>query len=372
MEKPIVFVGGGTGGHVFPALAVLEELKARTAARVVWIGSRSGMEGGLLASRDIPYYGIPTGKLRRYLSLRNLIDVFKIAAGLIAAFFILLRVKPALVFSKGGYVSVPAAVAAYLLGIPVFTHESDIVPGLATRINARFAEKVLTSFADTRDCFRPKEQAKVLHTGNPIRSDLLGGSPAAGRKVVDCPPGRFLVLVLGGSQGSAFLNRLVLEALPRLTALPPLAADSYIAHQMGEANYRGIPSPNYFSTAFFSREMPDVLAAADLVICRAGANTVWELAALGKPSLLIPLPRSASRGDQIENARFFARAGAALMLQEEEADANRLIEILLQLRQNESKLYEMRSRARELARTDAAARIAGLIWERSGGRTGGA
>jgi UDP-N-acetylglucosamine--N-acetylmuramyl-(pentapeptide) pyrophosphoryl-undecaprenol N-acetylglucosamine transferase len=366
MDKPIVFVGGGTGGHVFPALAVLEELKARTAARVVWIGSRNGMEGGLLARHAIPYYGIPAGKLRRYFSLRNLIDVFKIAAGLIAAFFILLRVKPALVFSKGGYVSVPAAVAAYLLGIPVFTHESDIIPGLATRINARFAEKVLTSFADTRDCFRPKEQAKVLHTGNPIRSDLLEGSPAAGRKLVDCPPGRFLILVLGGSQGSAFLNRLVLEALPRL------AEESYIVHQMGEANYQAAASPNYFSTAFFSREMPDVLAAADLVICRAGANTVWELAALGKPSLLIPLPRSASRGDQIENARFFARAGAALMLQEEEADADRLIEILLHLRQNESKLYEMRSRARELARTDAAARIAGLIWERSGGRTGGA
>lgn len=365
MSGPIVFVGGGTGGHVFPALAVLEELKARTAAKVVWIGSRGGMEGGLLARYDIPFYGIPAGKLRRYFSLRNFLDMFKIIGGIALSFFILLKQKPSLVFSKGGYVSVPVTLAAFFLGIPVFTHESDIVPGLATRINARFAEKILISFADTRGCFRAREQEKTVHTGNPVRSDLLGGSPAAGRKLVGCPRGRFLLLVLGGSQGSAFLNRLVLAALPKLTE------SCYVVHQMGEANYRSTQSPNYYGTPFFTRELPDVLAAADLVVCRSGANTLWELAALGKPSLLIPLPRSASRGDQIENARFFTRAGAALMQEEHETDAAGLIEILLQLRENESKLNEMKERARDLSPNDSAARIAELIWKRSRTQAGG-
>jgi UDP-N-acetylglucosamine--N-acetylmuramyl-(pentapeptide) pyrophosphoryl-undecaprenol N-acetylglucosamine transferase len=366
MDETIVFVGGGTGGHVFPALAVLQELKARTPARVVWIGSRGGMEARLLARHEIPFYGIPAGKLRRYFSLRNLIDIFKIIGGLAAAFFILGRVKPALVFSKGGYVSVPVAAAACLRGIPVLTHESDLVPGLATRINARFADRILLSFADSRSAFRPREQAKTLHTGNPIRGDLLQGNPAEGRKLVGCPPGRFLLLVLGGSLGSAFLNRLVLAALPQLTE------DCFVVHQMGEANYRALKKANYFGAPFFTRELPHLLAAADLVVCRAGANTVWELAALGKPSLLIPLPRSASRGDQIENARYFARAGAAVMLEEHEADPAGLIEILLHLRQNESKLYGMQNQARGLAMKDSAARIAGLIWERSRRQAGGA
>jgi UDP-N-acetylglucosamine--N-acetylmuramyl-(pentapeptide) pyrophosphoryl-undecaprenol N-acetylglucosamine transferase len=366
MTDPIFFTGGGTGGHVFPALAVLEELKARSGAKVVWIGSRGGMEGRLLARYDIPFYLIPAGKLRRYFSLRNLLDIFKIAAGIAASLYILLKERPRLVFSKGGYVSVPVVVAASLLGIPVLTHESDIIPGLATRINARFAEKVLVSFADTRDSFRPGERKKIVHTGNPVRRDLLAGSPEAGRKLVGCPPDRFLLLVLGGSQGSAFLNRLVLAALPKLTS------SCFVVHQMGEANYRRIELPNYYGAPFFTRQLPDLLAASDLVVCRSGANTVWELAALGKPSLLIPLPRSASRGDQIANARFFVRSGAALMLEEKELDADRLIEILLHLRQNESKLNTMKTRARALAMNDAAGRIAEIIWERSRTQAGGA
>ncbi len=357
MAECIVFTGGGTAGHVFPALAVLDELAPRWHGRVVWIGSSRGMERDILRRRAIPYYGIPSGKLRRYLSLANFADLFRVLFGLLASLAVLARERPRLVFSKGGYVTVPPLAAARLLGIPSFTHESDLNPGLATRINARSAERVLVSFAESAGYLKPALQARVTHTGNPVRRALLGGDPAAGRALVGCPPGRPLLLVLGGSLGSAFLNGAVERGLSELTSR------CFVVHQMGIAHYRPASHPGYHAVAFLDEELPHLLAACDLVLCRAGANTLWELAALGKPAVLVPLGSEASRGDQLENARHFAARGAALVVPEEEGE--RLVVEVLGLLGDRPRLEEMGRRARELGRPEAAARIAELVLERA-------
>ena len=353
MRDCIVVTGGGTGGHVYPVLAVLDELPP---IRVVWIGSGSQLERRILEGRHLRYYGIPTGKLRRYLSLQNIIDVFKILAGFLASAAILLREKPKLVFSKGGYVSVPPVAAARLLGIPSITHESDLRPGLATRINTRFSDRVLVSFPASDSYFDERFRAKVVHTGNPVRKALLHGDPQRGRAMFGCPANLPLLLVLGGSLGAASINRLVLQALERLRMA------CFVVHQLGGEHFGGSAvQSNYYPAAYFHEELPDVLAASDLVLCRAGANTLWELAALGKPSVLVPLPRGSSRGDQIENAGFFAQAGAAAVLEQEGLTPDVLSELLLHLLGNADKLERMGRRASALSRPDAASRIAQLI-----------
>jgi UDP-N-acetylglucosamine--N-acetylmuramyl-(pentapeptide) pyrophosphoryl-undecaprenol N-acetylglucosamine transferase len=358
MADCIVFTGGGTAGHVFPALAVLDTLAEHHRGRVVWIGSSSGMEREILSRRGIPYYGIPSGKLRRYFSLSNLTDLFLILAGVLASLFILLKERPGMVFSKGGYVTVPPLVAARLLRIPAFTHESDLNPGLATRINSRLCEKVLVSFAETAGYFQPALRSKVLHTGNPVRAALLAGDPRTGRELVGCPMASKMLLVLGGSQGSAFINGAVLEGLARLTQA------CFVVHQMGAQHFRPSQASGYHPVAFLGDELPHLFAAADLVLCRAGANTLWELAALGKPAVLVPLAEHASRGDQIANARFFADHGAAAVLSEQEAGQGRLVEAVVQLVENESRLADMGRHARALAKPQAAERIAQEVLER--------
>jgi UDP-N-acetylglucosamine--N-acetylmuramyl-(pentapeptide) pyrophosphoryl-undecaprenol N-acetylglucosamine transferase len=355
MSECIAVTGGGTGGHVYPVLAVLEELSS---LRVIWIGSGAELERRILADRALRYYGIPAGKMRRYFSLRNLIDVFKTVMGLFASMAILLREKPRLLFSKGGYVSVPPVVAARLLGIPSLTHESDLRPGLATRINARFADSVLVSFPASASYLDGRVRGRVVHTGNPVRKELLRGQAARGKELVGCPPERPLLLVLGGSLGSASINRLVLQALDRL--LPAC----FVVHQLGTERYGGSRAgQGYYPAAYLHEELPHILQAADLVLCRAGANTLWELAAVGKPSLLIPLPRGASRGDQIENARFFAEAGAAVVLEQDSLTPGALSGAVLHLLGNADKLKRMAERASELGRPEAASHIARLISE---------
>ncbi len=357
MPECIVFTGGGTGGHVFPALAVYQELKSRWDGRVVWIGSRGGMEQGVVPSLGIPFYGIPSGKLRRYWSLANLTDVFRIAGGFAASLFLLLRERPGVLFSKGGYVSVPPCAAARLLGIPVVTHESDLRPGLATRINTRFARSILVSFESSPEFFPGRLRSRVTVTGNPVRAALERGSAAEGRRLVGCPPGRRLLLVLGGSQGSAFLNSLVRSALPQLLA------QWFVVHQMGPAQHRPQAAQGYHAAPFFHDELPHLLAAASLVLCRAGANTLFELAALGRPAVLVPLAEHASRGDQIDNARYFAERGAAVVLEEREASAARVTELVLQLGADPAKLEGMGRNARSLGRPQAAARVAEVLLE---------
>lgn len=336
MTSHIVFTGGGTGGHIFPGLAVADELRQLYAeagkdCRIIWIGSSKGMDRSIIeksGSVDI-FYGIPTGKLRRYFSLENLVDVFKIIGGCIASFFLLLKLRPEVVFSKGGFVSVPPCLAAGLLKIPVFTHECDFSPGLATKLNSRVAKKVLLSYPETASYFGQSFKGRLEVTGNPVRPIFYNTDKEKGRKFLNLQEGKPVLLVLGGSSGARQINNLVLENLAYLTE------HFQVVHQTGgeKAHFdeSAIPqniSGTYKHYGFIYSEMPDVLACADLVLSRSGANSLWECAVLGKAMVLVPLCGSGTRGDQVENARFFVDSGVALSLVGDEADSQHLQQAL--------------------------------------------
>ena len=351
-EVPVVAItGGGTAGHVFPGIAVAEQL----GCRVLWIGSAGGVEGRLVRQAGIDFRGIPAGKLRRYLSLRNVTDVVRVLAGVFASLRILRRERPALLFSKGGFVSVPPVVAARLLGIPSFTHESDFDPGLATRINLRFCEKVFVSFPDTVGFLPARYREKAVVTGNPVRGALRTGNGARGRAFLGCDPHTPLVFVTGGSLGSSFINSLVSAVVSKLSQT------CFIAHQTGEKDFTPSGIPRYFTAPFIGEELADIMAAADLVVCRSGANTLSELAALGKPMVLIPLPASGSRGDQLRNAQVFFRAGAAVVLKEEEATPESFLSLLDSLIGDPQELSRMGARAHAMSKGNPASDIARLI-----------
>lgn len=334
----MAFTGGGTAGHVFPGLAVAEAL----GRRILWIGSSEGPEGRLVAAAGVDFRRIPAGKLRRYLSLRNVSDVARTIAGVLASIRILRRERPAFLFSKGGFVSVPAVAAAWLCGIPSWTHESDFDPGLATRINLRFCEKVLVSCPETVGYLPARYRGKAIVTGNPVRAIMYRADAARGRRFVGCDGATPMLLVLGGSQGSTFINGLVASSLPSL--LPSV----FVVHQLGPGAVAATSAARYFPTPFFGEELADVMAAADLVVSRAGANTLAELAALAKPSLLIPLSRSGSRGDQIRNARVYADRGASLVMEEAAADPVRFAAVVTGLIADRARMREMGARARSL------------------------
>ena len=354
----IAFTGGGTSGHIFPGLTVIDSLRERWSGRIIWIGSGGQGERRLFQKRHIIYYAIPAGKWRRYLSMKNLFDIFRIVSGFLKACVILIRERPRLVFSKGGYVSVPGVLAARVLGIPVFTHESDFNPGFATRINSLVAERILTSFHETEAFISPKRRPRVLFTGNPVRKDILRGDVLEGRRLVGCPDGKPLVLVLGGSQGSASINRMVAGCIRELVDR------CCVLHQMGREHFQPSELKGYTTAPFLNEELPDVLAAADLVVCRAGAGTLSELSVLGKPAVLIPLPLSSSRGDQIRNSRFYTEKGAAETIPDEQATGERLLEIVTDLLNNVDRRNEMGKRMKSLGVPGSALHIAGLIREK--------
>ena len=320
----IAFAGGGTGGHIYPGLAIASWLKKILPCRVFWIGSKGGMERVIVEKAGMEFFGIPSGKLRRYFSLRNVSDVFRVMAGFFAARRILKREKPGLLFSKGGFVSVPPCVAAASLGIPVFTHESDYSPGLATRLNTRFAEKIFIPYKESAAFFPGRAGEKLCVSGNPIRPEFAEADPAKGRAFLGLGEGERILLVLGGSLGSREINDLVRSCLPELTRYYT------VVHQTGEA-----VAPNtapdftvgerYRSFAYFGEEIPHLIAAAELVLCRSGAGTIWECASLHKPMVLIPFRGSGTRGDQVENARLFQEAGAAICFTGNAAELSQLI-----------------------------------------------
>jgi UDP-N-acetylglucosamine--N-acetylmuramyl-(pentapeptide) pyrophosphoryl-undecaprenol N-acetylglucosamine transferase len=304
----IAFTGGGTGGHIYPGLAVAAALGKLLPCRIFWIGSKAGMDRSIVEDAGLEFFGVPSGKLRRYFSLKNFSDIFKIGLGFLAARAILKKERPHLLFSKGGFVSVPPCAAAASLGIPVFTHDSDYSPGLATRINARVAEKIFIAYQDTAAFFSPAQRPKLLVAGNPVRPGFRNADAAAGRAFLRVGPQERVLLVLGGSQGAREINDLIRESLPQLTQYYT------VVHQTGPNTEPPPGSERYLVYAYIREEMPQVLAAAELVLGRSGAGTVWESAAAGKPMVLIPLSGSGTRGDQVENARFFEKAGAALVI----------------------------------------------------------
>ena len=304
----VAFTGGGTGGHIYPGLAVASCLRKKLDCRVFWIGSESGMDRSIAEEAGLDFYGIPAGKLRREFSPKNVSDTFKVARGFFAARKILKKERPALLFSKGSFVSVPPSAAAASLKIPVYSHESDFSASLATRINLRFSEKVFIPYEGSIGFYSPKVRGKLEVSGNPVRKEFSGADASRGREFLHIDDNRPLLLVLGGSSGSLEINCLIKESLNKLT-------DYYtVIHQCGPNTEVPEPGPRYKPYAYLNDELPHIMAAADLVICRGGAGTLWECAFLKKPMIIIPLRGSGTRGDQVENARFFEKEGAAIAL----------------------------------------------------------
>lgn len=317
MEKKIILTGGGSAGHVTPNLALLPQLQAE-GIEVHYIGTADGIERTIVSERsDITYHVISSGKLRRYFSWKNFTDPFRVLRGMFQARRIMREVKPAAVFSKGGFVSVPVVIAAHGKHIPVVTHESDYTPGLANKINAKFADKICVTFEDTLS----HVGAKGVHTGTPIRPELYEGDKARGLSFLGFDDKKPILLVMGGSLGAAAVNDAVRAALPKLL----LSYD--VVHLCGKGKVdESLAQPGYRQFEYVNEELPDVFAATDIVVSRAGANAVFEFLALSKPALLIPLPRSASRGDQILNAGYFARKGFAMVLEQESLTPETLLD----------------------------------------------
>ena len=356
MKKSLIFTGGGTAGHVYPGLAVIKIIREQYKIQIYWLGTKRGIEKQLVKEEAIPFIRIPAGKLRRYFSIRNIIDLFKFICGIFCSLVILFFKKPILLFSKGGYVSVPPVIAAKLLKIPVITHESDYDPGLATKINARIAEKILVSYNETIAFFNLSIRKRILYTGNPVRLDILNGNPQIGKNYVGCDSKMKLILVLGGSLGSVLLNKLISESIFSLTK------HFFIVHQTGARHFTGKTDlKNYFTTPFIKQELPHILAAADLVISRAGANSLWEFSATGTPSLLIPLSTAGSRGDQLRNAQFFKLKKASVVLLEEQATGKKLVDLIEKLFKNKKTLLKMSQAAQNIYLPNSASQIANIL-----------
>ena len=350
--KKIILTGGGTAGHVTPNIALLPSLR-EAGFEIAYIGSKDGIEKQLIEAEGIPYTGISTGKLRRYFSLRNFTDPIRVQAGYTEAKAYLRDYRPDIVFSKGGFVAVPVVSAAHSLRIPVITHESDITPGLANRLMIRYAEKICCSFPETLGALPAK---KAVFTGCPIRQGLLTGSREAGLSFTGLSGEKPVLLVVGGSLGAAAVNEAVRGALPSLLA------DFEIVHLCGKE--KTDPSldgtPGYRQYEYISEEMADLFALSDVVISRAGANAIREIAALAKPNLLIPLSAKASRGDQILNAASFKRQGFSSVLLEEDATPEAVAEAVRALYADREKYVEA---MRSAGQGDAVAKIVELIKE---------
>lgn len=330
--KKIVMTGGGTAGHVTPNIALFDSLK-KEGYEIHYIGSYEGIEKGLIEDKKIPYYGISSGKFRRYRSWKNLTDPFRVIHGFFQARRLLGRIKPNVVFSKGGFVSVPVVMAAKTRHIPVIIHESDLTPGLANKLAMPSATKVCCNFPETVP-YLPKDKAVL--TGSPIRQELLHGSKQAAKEFCGFTSDLPILMVMGGSIGSVYINNAIrgcIDELLRKYQIIHLCGKGNINEQL--KNKKG-----YAQFEYISENLPDLFAAADLVVARAGANSICELLALHKPNILIPLSRNASRGDQILNANSFAKQGFSVVLEEEDVTSETLMKTIDDVMTHRSKYIE--------------------------------
>lgn len=317
MSKRIVLTGGGTAGHVTPNLALLPELK-KAGYEIFYIGSEQGIEKKLVEDAGITYYGVSTGKLRRYFDLKNFTDPVRIVKGFFQAKSILKKLKPDVVFSKGGFVSVPVVRAAASLKIPCIIHESDLTPGLANKLCIPVAVKVCCNFPETLQ-YLPSDKAVV--TGTPIRAELSEGIAREGLKLCDFTEFKPVLMVMGGSQGARSINNAIRASLDKILN------DFQVIHLCGKGNLDpsldGIRGYRQFE--YLDEDLKHAFAAADIVVSRAGANAICELVALKKPNLLIPLPTGGSRGDQLLNAASFESQGFSFVLKEEDLNEETLL-----------------------------------------------
>lgn len=321
--KKIVLTGGGTAGHVTPNIALLPHLK-EAGFEVSYIGSYDGIEKKLIADFDIPYYGIATGKFRRYFDVKNLTDPFRVIKGFGEARKYLKKIQPDIIFSKGGFVSVPVVRAAASLHIPCIIHESDMTPGLANKLCIPVAQKVCCNFPETL-AMLPKDKAVL--TGSPIREELTKGNKIAALDFCGFTANKPVIMVIGGSLGAASVNQAVRDALPRLLE------DFQVVHICGKDKIDNmlLGKEGYAQFEYVKAELKDLFAMADLVISRAGANSICELLALKKPNLLIPLSANSSRGDQILNAKSFESQGYSMVIDDDSLSADLLTEKVLEL-----------------------------------------
>ena len=335
--KRILLTGGGTAGHVTSNIALIPTLRAHD-YEIHYMGSYEGIEKKLIADFDIPYYGISTGKLRRYFDPKNFSDPFRVIKGFLEAKKLIKRIRPDVVFSKGGFVSVPVVRAAASLGIPCVIHESDMTPGLANKMCIPVVSKICCNFPET---LKELPADKAVLTGSPIREELAMGDRLAGLELCGFTANKPVIMVVGGSQGSAAVNEAVRSALPKLLR------DFQIVHLCGKDKVDNLllTTSGYKQFEYIKAEMKDVFAMADLVISRAGANAICELLSLKKPNILIPLPTTQSRGDQILNAHSFATQGFSIVIEEDYLDCDTLTDKVHELYCNRQSYIEAMSKS---------------------------
>ena len=351
LKKRIVLTGGGTAGHVMPNIALIPRLK-ELGYEIHYIGS-GAIEKELIGKiPEVAYHQISSGKLRRYFSIKNFSDPFRILRGVWQSVRIISRIKPNIAFSKGGFVGVPVVIGAHCKRVPIILHESDRSVGLANRISAPFSNVICTSFETTASEIKKN---KGVYTGTPIREELQKGSAESAKKMLDFEhPEKPVLLCMGGSQGAVAVNKILREALPRITPV------FNVVHLCGKGNLD--PSlkscPGYRQLEFAGSELPDIFALAAVAVSRAGANAVFELLCLALPALLVPLPSSASRGDQLQNASYYARRGCFEVARQEDLTPESLYSGIKGLYDRREE-YAKRMRAQGIA--DSLTRIIGLI-----------
>lgn len=338
--KKIVLTGGGTAGHVTPNLALLPSLKA-AGYEITYMGSYDGIEKKLISDFDIPYVGISTGKFRRYFDPKNFTDPFRVIKGFSEAKKFLKQYKPDVVFSKGGFVSVPVVRAAAVLGIPCVIHESDMTPGLANKLCIPVAKKVCCNFPET---LKLLPEDKAVLTGSPIRAELSQGNKLAGLNMCGFSANKPVIMVIGGSLGAANVNKAVREALPKLLK------DFQVVHLCGKDKVDNLllNTPGYKQFEYIKAELKDLFAMADIVISRAGANAICELLALKKPNILIPLPAASSRGDQLLNAKSFEAQGFSIVINEDDLTTDLLVDRVFELYCNRQNYHDAMSRSGQM------------------------
>lgn len=329
----IAFTGGGTIGHVAVNMALIPKAQSQN-IECIYIGSKRGIEKDEITKRfpEIKYYGISSGKLRRYLSVENAKDVFKVQKGVLDALMVLRKEKPDIVFSKGGFVAVPVTIAAKMLKIKTIIHESDVTPGLANKLALKFANKLYTTFEETLK-YVPSEKADYV--GSIIREDLFTGEEDKGYQLTQFNHDKKVIMIMGGSLGSKVLNKAVRDNLDTLLS------KYQIIHLVGRGNLDiAIQRAGYYQREFVSEELMHLYKITDIMISRAGANALFEFLALKKPMILIPLGLDQSRGDQIENAKIFKAKGFAEVIQENELDASTLMQSIEKIEENYTAMVE--------------------------------
>ena len=346
--KRIVLTGGGTAGHVTPHLALLPHLM-NEGYDIHYIGTADGIEKTMMARPGVTYHAVKTGKLRRYFDWKNFTDPFRVIAGAFQSSRLMGKLKPDVCFSKGGFVAVPVVIGAWLHGVPVVCHESDLTPGLANKITSKFARRIATTFPECAQALGAKAQC----TGTPMRPELFSGTREGGLALTGFSGSRPILLMVGGSSGAQRVNEALRAALPRLLETMD------VLHLTGKGNLdeslNGLPGYRQFE--FLSDDLPNAFACADLVLSRAGSNAICELQALKKPMLLVPYPKGASRGDQILNAESFRQRGLCHVLAQADMTADTLYDAILALQKDRETLVRNLTQAPPADGTQAVLRM---------------